>query len=109
MAAFGHRLDVAGNRGVSGPGVTPAVVEVEFVFERDALLVDKDLLADGHCVDEALRDGLGRVRCVVLRLVIRRAGSIVESKALAERQDEVDEVGVGGNHRCEKIGLSCRR
>jgi hypothetical protein len=41
--------------------------------------------------------------------VIRRAGSIVESKALAERQDEVDEVGVGGNHRCEKIGLSCRR
>jgi hypothetical protein len=51
VAAFGHQLDVAGNRGVGGPGVAPAVVEVEFIFEWDALLVDEDLLADGHGVD----------------------------------------------------------
>jgi hypothetical protein len=109
MAAFRHRLDVAGDRGVGGPSVAPTVVEVDFVYERDALLVDEDSFADGHGVDEALGDGLGGIGCIVLRLLSRRAGCVVESKALAERQDEVDEVRVGGNHRCEKIGLSGRR
>jgi hypothetical protein len=33
-------------------------------------------------------------------LLRRRAGGVVESEALAEGEDEVDEIRVGGDHGC---------
>lgn len=109
VAAFGHGLDEAGIRGVGGPGVASTVVKVEFVLERDALLDNEDGFANGHGVDEALRDGLGRIGRIVLWLVSRRVSHVVEIEALAERQDEVDEIGVCGDHRGQEIAWRRRR
>lgn len=104
----GHRLDVTWNGGIRGPSETAAVVEVELVLEHHPLLLDEDLLAHAHGVDEALRDRFRRVGGIILGLVGRWASAIVESQALFQREDEIDEIGVGRDHGVE-VGAGADR
>jgi hypothetical protein len=108
VATVGCGLRVAGDRGVCRPCEASSVVKVELVFERDALFVNKDRFADRHGVDEALRNSFGGIRGIVLHLVGGRACAVVEGQTLLEREDEVNEIRVGGNH-CGEIRLGCRR
>ncbi len=91
------RVCFGGDGGVDDPVEGQLVVIVEFVLEWDALLFYEDLFSDDHGVDEALGDAASWVGGIVLGLISGRAGLVVELHALSQRDDEVDEVAVGGD------------
>jgi len=82
LQAGNQKLRQCTHGGIGGEGEAPLVIEVELVLQRDLLLLDKHLLAHDHGVDEALRDRASRVRGVVLGLLGRRTGAVVENEAL---------------------------